>query len=72
MPATSEPASGSVIASAAIRSPRMAGARKRSFWSSVPNLKTGGVAIPMCAPMPAASPPEPHRASSSVSTASCR
>ena len=62
MPATSEPAPGSVIPSAAMRSPRMAGARKRCFWSSVPNFQIGGVAMPMCAPMPAASPPEPQRA----------
>ena len=62
MPATSEPAPGSVIPSAAIRSPRMAGARKRSFWSSVPNFQIGGVAIPMCAPMPADRPPDPQRA----------
>ena len=33
---------------------------------------SGGVAIPMCAPMPAASPPDPQRPSSSVSTASSR
>jgi hypothetical protein len=42
--------------SAAIFSPRMAGARKRCFWSSVPKLQIGGVAIPTCAPMPAATP----------------
>ena len=72
MPATSEPASGSVIPSAAMRSPRMAGARKRCFCSSVPNFQTGGVAIPMWAPIPAASPPDPQRESSSESTASSR
>ena len=55
-----------------MRSPRIAGARKRCFWSSVPNFQIGGVAIPMCAPMPAASPPEPHPPSSSLSTASSR
>src|SRR5215208_5416105 len=56
--------------SAAIFSPRMAGPRKRCFWSSVPNFQIGGVAIPVCAPIPAASPPEPQRASSSANTAS--
>ena len=71
MPATSEPASGSLIPSAAMRSPRIAGARKRRFWSSVPNLQIGGVAIETCAPIPAASPPEPQRESSSARTASC-
>jgi hypothetical protein len=72
MPATSDPAPGSVIPSAAMRSPRIAGARKRSFCSSEPNFQIGGVAIPMCAPIPAATPPEPQRPSSSVRTASSR
>ena len=45
MPATSDPASGSVIPSAAILSPRIAGARKHSFCESLPNFQTGGVAI---------------------------
>ena len=70
MAATSEPVSGSVIASAAIFSPRIAGASQRSRCASVPNVASGGVAIPMCAPMPADSPPEPARGSSSHSTAS--
>ena len=69
--ATSEPAPGSVIPSAAIRSPRIAGRRKRSCWSGVPNLKTGGVAIPVWAPSPAPTPPDdPAAASSSAQTAS--
>ena len=68
--ATSEPVSGSVIASAAIFSPRIAGASQRSCCAAVPNVASGGVAIPLCAPIPAASPPEPERASSSASTAS--
>ena len=46
--------------SAAIRSPRIAGTRKRCFWSSVPNFQIGGVAMPMCAPIPAERPPEPR------------
>ena len=45
--ATSEPASGSVIASAAIFSPRIAGASQRACCASVPNVASGGVAIPM-------------------------
>jgi hypothetical protein len=68
--ATSEPASGSVIASAAIFSPRTAGSSQRACCSWLPKVASGGVAIPMCAPTPAASPPEPDRASSSDSTAS--
>ena len=70
--ATSEPAPGSVMASAAIFSPAMAGARYRRFWSSVPNFHTGGVAMPTCAPTPAATPPDPQRAISSAKTASWR
>src|SRR5438876_4420718 len=72
MPATSDPASGSVIPSAPIFSPWMAGTRKRCFWSSVPNFQIGGVAIPMCPPIPALTPPEPARGSSSIRTASRR
>src|ERR671919_469478 len=72
MPDTSDPAPGSVIPSAAIRSPLIAGARKRSFWSSVPNWATGGVAMLTWAPIPAATPPDPQRDSSSLSTASSR
>ena len=56
--ATSEPAPGSVIPSAAICWPRIAGRRKRSCCSGVPNLNTGGVAIPVWAPSPAPTPPE--------------
>ena len=56
--ATSEPAPGSVIPSAAIRSPLIAGRRKRSCWSGVPNRKIGGVAMPVWAPSPAPTPPD--------------
>ena len=67
MPATSEPAPGSVIAERARSSrPRIAGTSQRCFCSSVPNFQIGGVAMPMCAPIPADSPPEPQRASSSA------
>src|SRR3954469_3758205 len=68
--ATSEPASGSVIASAPIFSPRIAGWSQRSTCSGVPNFAIGGVAMLVCAPIPAASPPDAHRASSSANTAS--
>jgi hypothetical protein len=70
--ATSEPASGSVIPRAPIFSPRIAGTSQRCFCSSVPNFHTGGVAMLVCAPIPAASPPDPQRASSSANTASAR
>ena len=42
------------------------------FYRTLPNFQMGGVAMLMCAPIPAAVPPEPVRASSSTSTASCR
>ena len=45
--ATSDPAPGSVMPSAPISSPRIAGTRYRCFCSSVPNFQIGGVAIPM-------------------------
>jgi hypothetical protein len=73
MPATSEPAPGSVIPSAPIFSPAMPGTSQRSRCSSVPKLKIGGRAIEACAFSPAATPPDPPlRASSSTQTASCR
>src|SRR4051812_36670163 len=72
MPATSEPASGSVMASAPIFSPLMPGTSQRCFCSSVPNFQIGGVAMFTCPPMAAPTPPDPQRASSSAHTASCR
>ena len=59
MPATSEPAPGSVIPSAPIFSPAIPGTSQRCFCSSVPNLKIGGIAIEVWALRPAATPPEP-------------
>src|SRR4051812_126579 len=59
MEATSEPASGSVIASAAIFSPRTAGASQRSRCASVPNDASGGGGGPQWAPPPAPGPPPP-------------
>ena len=58
------------MASAPIFSPRIAGASQRACCSGVPNFATGGVAMLVCAPIPAASPPEPQRESSSANTAS--
>ncbi len=73
MPATSEPAPGSVIPSAPIFSPAIPGTSQRCFCSSVPKLKIGGIAIEVWALSPAATPPEPpERASSSTQIASCR
>ena len=71
MPATSEPAPGSVIPSAPISSPRIPGTIQRRRCSSVPKLNTGGIAIEAWALSPAATPPEPpERDSSSIQTAS--
>jgi len=64
--ATSLPASGSETASAATRSPRMAGARNSRFWASVPISSMTGMAISPCTSMPVASPALRHRASSSA------
>ena len=63
-PATSEPASGSVIANAAIFSPARTGATKRRFCSSVPKARIGGRAMAWI-PRPAATPQEPPPTSSS-------
>ena len=46
--ATSEPASGSVIAIAPIFSPAIAGTSQRSRWSSVPKCASAGVAMSVC------------------------
>src|SRR5438067_2503900 len=72
MQATSDTASGSVMPRAPIFSPWIAVTRKRCFCSSVPNFHIGGVAIPMCPPIPALTPPDPARGSSSIRTASWR
>ena len=72
MPATSEPASGSVMPSAPIFSPLIPGTSQRCFCSSVPNFQIGGVAMFTWPPIAAPTPPEPQRASSSAQTASCR
>ncbi len=58
MPATSEPASGSVMPIEAIFSPRIAGARYCCFCSSVPKARIGGVAMSVWTATPIARPPE--------------
>ena len=58
MPATSEPASGSVMPRQEIFSPRIAGTRYSCFCSSEPNRNTGGVAMSVWTATPIASPPE--------------
>src|SRR3954466_15636959 len=68
MPATSEPASGSVIPRHEIFSPRMAGARDSCFCSSVPNAGIGGVAMSVWTASPIASPPQCACTSSSART----
>jgi hypothetical protein len=68
MPATSEPASGSVIPRQLIFWPLIEGTRYSCFCSSVPNRNTGGVAMSVCTAMPIASPPERAAPISSAST----
>ena len=69
MPATSEPAPGSVTAMAATCSPRMAGTRYCSFSASLPNRWSAGVAMSVCTLMPIATPELSQPASSSRNTA---
>ena len=68
IPATSEPASGSVMPRQEIFSPRIAGTRYSCFCSSEPNRNTGGVAMSVWTATPIASPPELQRVISSAST----
>src|SRR3954453_17739840 len=58
MPATSEPASGSVMPRQRIFSPLIAGTTHRRFCSSVPNARIGGIAMSVCTATPMASLPE--------------
>ena len=68
IPATSEPASGSVIPRHRIFSPRIAGAAHVCFCSSVPNARIGGIAMSVCTASPIASPPQWAWTISSAST----
>ncbi len=56
MPATSEPASGSVMPRAPMVSPLMPGTIYFSFCSGVPKRFICGMAMAMWAPMPEATP----------------
>ena len=58
MPATSEPASGSVIPRHRIFSPLMAGTIHSCFCSSVPNRLIGGIAMSVCTATPIVRPPQ--------------
>jgi hypothetical protein len=68
MPATSEPASGSVIPRQRIVWPAIAGAAHRCLCSSVPNFRIGGSAMSVWTATPIVRPPERPRTSSSAST----
>jgi len=58
IPATSDPASGSVIPRQRIFSPLIAGTTHSCFWSSVPNARIGGIAMSVCTANPIARPPQ--------------
>ena len=60
MPATSEPAPGSVIPSEAILSPLIAGTRYLCFVSSLPSSWIGGSTMSVWTARPMLSPPEPE------------
>ena len=72
MPATSLPAPGSVMPSAPIFVPAIAGASHHRFCSSVPNLRIGGVTYSHCTLTAMLTPPLPHRAISSARTSIVR
>ena len=57
MPATSEPASGSVMPRQRIFSPLIAGTTHSCFCSSVPNARIGGIAMSVWTATPIARPP---------------
>ncbi len=60
MPATSEPAPGSVIAMQPIFSPLRPGSRYLRFCSSVPSRWIGGRTMSLCTAKPMLVPPEPE------------
>ena len=68
MPATSDPASGSVIPRARIASPRIAGTSHSCFCSSLPKARIGGIAMSVCTATPMARPPDCAWTISSAST----
>ena len=60
MPATSEPAPGSVIPRLPILSPAIEGGRYFCFCSSLPSRWIGGVAMSVWTAKPMLSPPQPE------------
>ncbi|CAB4942675.1 unannotated protein [freshwater metagenome] len=68
IPATSEPAPGSVMPRQAIFSPFIAGTRYCSFCSWVPRSFSGGLAMSVWTATPMTRPPECDRDISSAST----
>ena len=68
IPATSEPASGSVMPRQRIFRPAIAGTAHSCFCSSVPNLRIGGIVMSVWTAMPIPSPPQCACTSSSAST----
>src|SRR5205085_2104428 len=68
IPATSEPASGSVMPMQRIALPWIAGTSHSCFCSSVPNLRIGGIAMSVWTAIPIPRPPLCAWTSSSAST----
>ena len=68
MPATSDPASGSVIPRHRIFSPAMAGAAHSRFCSSLPKARIGGIAMSVFTATAIARPPDWPWTISSAST----
>ena len=68
MPATSEPASGSVMPRQRIFLPATAGTTHSCFCSSVPNLRIGGIAMSVWTATPIERPPDSEPPISSAST----
>jgi hypothetical protein len=70
--ATSEPASGSVTATAVISSPAITRGMYRESWSGVPKRARWGDAMSVCTRTVIANPPKVERPSSSASTTDAR
>ncbi len=68
IPATSEPASGSVMPRHRILVPWIAGTAHSCFCSSEPNLRIGGIAMSVCTATPMPRPPQWACTISSAST----
>ena len=68
MPATSEPASGSVMPRQRIFWPAIAGTTHSCFCSSVPKARIGGIAMSVWTATPMARPPDCACTISSAST----